>query len=166
MVLIVGFKTQNLTQTIIFAIVNAIIGILIMQLLKVQGVSFARHLPDNKEALDAYNNTKTKDKKLQSIDSYWINSVIKDVLLKGVSTAVTSVGLIYIVIQGSNDYNLLLLALVNLLMFGCFGLLSLNAAYEFFNTRHIPYIIDQVKQSQPEEVITCSQIKMELNGEI
>ena len=60
-------------------------------------------------------------------------------------------GVIYIVIQGCNDYNLLLLALVNLVMFICFGLLALNKAYDFYNDRHIPYIIDQINKEKEND---------------
>ena len=60
-------------------------------------------------------------------------------------------GVIYIVIQGCNDYNLLLLALVNLVMFICFGLLALNKAYDFYNERHIPYVIDQINKEKEND---------------
>ena len=60
-------------------------------------------------------------------------------------------GVVYIVIQGCNDYNLLLLALVNLVMFICFGLLALNKAYDFYNDRHIPYVIDQINKEKEND---------------
>lgn len=144
-ILIVGFKAQTILNVTIFAIVNALVGLIIMQFLKIQGISFAKNIPENKEILDRYYSTKTKDKKYRSINFYWATSLIKDILLKGISVIASSVGLIYIVIQGCNDYTLLLLALVNLVMFICFGLLALNQAYEFYNNRHIPYILHQLE---------------------
>ena len=42
-VLIQGFKAEQTTQTIIFAVVNAIVGFIIMQFLKVQGEQFAKN---------------------------------------------------------------------------------------------------------------------------
>lgn len=151
-VLINGFKAEALLQTTIFACVNAGVGFIIMQLLKYQGVSFAKMLPDNKEIIDKYYKTKTKDKKLHSITYFWTTSVIKDVIVKCLTLGATTVGIIYIVIQGSNDYNLLLLALVNLLMFVCFGFISLNNAYEFFNNKHVPYMIEQVNKEIKQEL--------------
>ena len=53
-ILIFGFKAQTFTQTIIFAIVNAVMGLIIMQFLKVQGISFAKNLPENMEILQEY----------------------------------------------------------------------------------------------------------------
>lgn len=153
MVMIVGFKAQNFTQTLVFAIVNAVIGIIIMQLLKIQGISFAKNLPENKKIIKEYYNTQTKDKKLVSIDTYWWKSLIKDIVVKGFSVLFSTAGLIYIVIEGSNDYNLLLMAIVNLFMFVCFGLLALNSAYEFYNNRHIPYIIDQLEQANKPRLL-------------
>ena len=132
-VLIRGFKVEQLLQTTIFACVNAATGFIIMQFLKVQGVSFAKMLPENQEIIKKYYKTKTKDKKLHSIAYFWTTTVIKDILVKCATLGATTIGIIYIVIQGSNDYNLLLLAVVNLLMFICFGFISLVNAYDFFN---------------------------------
>lgn len=152
MVLIFGFKAEGLLMITVFAVVNAAVGFCIMQFLKVQGQSWAKDLPENKEVLQQYYNTKTKDKKLHSMTYYWVTSVIKDVFIKAATLAISTIGVIYLVIEGSRDYTLILLAVVNLLMFVCFGLLSLNKAYEFFNNVHIPYIKEQLKQVSHEEV--------------
>lgn len=157
MVLIRGFKAEKLLQTTIFACVNAGVGFIIMQFLKIQGTSFAKMIPENKEIINKYYGTKTKDKKLHSMKYFWITTVIKDVIVKCATLAATSIGLIYIVIVGSNDYNLLLLAVVNLLMFICFGFLSLVNAYDFFNQRHVPYMIDQLEKVHTEETITAGE---------
>ena len=142
-VLVVGFKVKNVEQSIVFATVNAVVGIMIMQFLKIQGIDFAKSLPENQEILNKYY-TKRKKTKLYSIKYYWATSVTKDVIMKGVSIAATSAGLIYIVIEGSSDYNLLLLAVVNLIMFICFGFLSMTNAYDFYNEKHIPFIKDKL----------------------
>lgn len=143
-VLIKGFKAETLLQTTIFGCVNAATGFVIMQFLKIQGVSFAKMLPENQEIIQRYYKTKTKDKKVHSIKFFWTTSVIKDIIVKCATLAATTVGLIYIVIQGSNDYNLLFLAIVNLLMFVCFGFISLVNAYDFFNNNHVPYMVEQL----------------------
>lgn len=143
-VLIKGFKAEALLQTTIFACVNAATGFIIMQFLKVQGVSFAKMLPENQELIKRYYRTKTKDKKVHSITYYWTTSVIKDILVKCLTLGATTIGVIYLVIQGSNDYNLLFLAVVNLLMFVCFGFISLVNAYDFYNNKHVPYMREQL----------------------
>ena len=71
--------------------------------------------------------------------------------IKGISIIVTTLGAVYIVIQGSQDYTLLLLAVVNLIMFICFGLLSLVNAYDFYNEQHIPYILGKIKEAEKEQ---------------
>ena len=149
-ILIFGFSAHNVVQTLLFAIVNGAIGFIIMQMLKVQGTDFAKTLPDNKVILDEYYSSKTKDQKLRSIKYYWITSVIKDILFKALTITITTAGMIYIIIEGSNDYVLLLLAFVNLMMFFCFGLLSLSSAYDFFNTRHMAYIKEQLRLLKEE----------------
>ena len=157
-ILIIGFKAQSIQNTIVFAIINAIVGLMIMQFLKIQGISFAKNLPENIEIIKQYYNTKTKDKKIQSIKYYWTSSLIKDIIFKGLSIAFTTAGIIYIVIVGSNDYTLLLLALVNLILFICFGLLALNNAYEFYNNKHVPYMQEMIKNKiTKKEIEICLQ---------
>ena len=156
-VLIRGFKAEALLQTTIFGCVNAATGFVIMQFLKIQGVSFAKMLPENEDIIKRYYQTKTKDKKVHSITYFWTTSVIKDIITKCATLAATTVGLIYIVIQGSNDYNLLFLAIVNLLMFMCFGFISLVNAYDFFNNNHVPYMKEQLEKAEQEPKLKGEQ---------
>lgn len=144
-VLIRGFKVNDLLQIGVFSVVNALVGFVIMQFLKVQGISFAKTLEVNKPIIKEYYESKTKDKKIRSIKFYWITSVIKDIFIKVLTLAISTVGVIYIVVQGNNDYNLLWLALVNLIMFICFGFLTMSNAYDFFNNQHIAYMKEQLK---------------------
>lgn len=150
-VLINGFKAEKIQQITIFALVNAGVGFIILQFLKVQGISFAKMLPENEIILKLYYASKTKDKKNHSLVHFWVTSVIKDIVIKCLMLAATTMGIIYIVIQGSNDSNLILLAFVNLLMFICFGFLGLVKAFEKFNTSYIPYIKERLeeKSNQP-----------------
>ena len=165
-VLIVGFKAHNLQQTIVFAIVTAVLGLIIMQFLKIQGISFAKNLPENIKIQTEYYNTLTRDKKIRSISYYLKVSTIKDIIFRGISVIFSTAIVVYIVIQGSNDYALLLLAAANLIMFTCFGLLALNSAYEFYNNYHVPYMIDQInKKITKGDIDKCLQ-SMENNLEI
>ena len=165
-ILIIGFKAQSIQNTIVFAVINAIVGLMIMQFLKIQGISFAKNLPENIEIIKQYYNTKTKDKKIQSIKYYWTSSLIKDFISKGLSIAFTTAGIIYIVIVGSNDYTLLLLALANLILFICFGLLALNNAYEFYNNKHVPYMQEMIKNKITKKEIEICLKSMVKNLEI
>lgn len=144
LVLIQGFKVESNTQTLTFALVNAVVGFIILTFLKIQGESFAKNLPENKVISNAYYESQTRDKKYHSMKYFWITSTIKDILTKVLGVFVSTFGIIYIVIVGSNDWNLLLLAFVNLLLFISFGLLGLEKSYEFYNTRMIPYMQHQL----------------------
>ena len=146
-VLIVGFKTHEWKACLIFALVNTIVGLLIMQFLKIQGISFAKNIPENKQIIEQYYKTNTKDKTLHSIKYYWTISVVRDVLWKGVTFTASTIGIIYMCIEGSKDLTLLLFALVNLIMFTCFGFLALNTAYEFYNNRHIQFMREKIKEA-------------------
>ena len=75
-VFIFGFKAEKTLTTTIFACVNAGVGFVIMQFLKYQGISFAELIPENKEILDLYYSSKTKNKKNHSLYFYWITSII------------------------------------------------------------------------------------------
>lgn len=148
LVFIKGFEFKQTTQTIIFAIINAAVGLIIANFLKYQGISFAKELPENEELIKQYYSLHTKDKKNHGITFFWVTTVIKDILVKGVGIAVSTAGLIYIVIVGSNDWSLMLMAIVNLILFVSFGLLSLNKAYEYFNNVYVNYMKEQINASK------------------
>lgn len=149
-VLIFGFKVNTFTQVTVFAAVNAAVGLCISTLLKIQGVDFAKGLPENEPIIKAYYGTKTKDKKIHSIKYFWITSTLKDVFIKALLLAGSSVGVIYIVVKGSGDLALLGLAAVNLIMFICFGLLALVNAYDFYNLQHVEYMKNELKKVNVE----------------
>lgn len=152
LLLVFGFNAAaSLAQSLAFAAVNAIMGLVIMQFLKVQGIDLAKEIEENKEILKEYFSTKTKDKKFRSIKYYWTISLIKDIVVKGLTLASTTLGIIYIVIIGTQNYAWLLLAAVNLIMFACFGLLALVKAYDFFNESHIPYIQERLNEIKEEQ---------------
>ena len=142
--------TATVGQSIIFAAVNAVMGLIIMQFLKIQGIDLAKEIEENKAIIKQYNNMKTKDKKFRSIKFYWTSSLIKDISIKGLTLAASTLCIIYIVIAGTQNYTWLLLAIVNLIMFGCFGLLALVNAYDFFNENHIPYIQEKINEADKE----------------
>lgn len=145
-VLVFGFKVQkDMKNSVMFATVNALVGFIIMQMLKLQGVDFAKAQPENKTILDEYNKFRIKKKRTHSLKFYWAKSILTDIGAKVLSIALTTVGVIYIVIEGSNDYNMLLLSVVNLVMFICFGFISMVNAYDFFNDNHIPFIREKIK---------------------
>lgn len=148
LVFIKGFEFKQTTQTIVFAVINAAVGLIIANFLKYQGISFAKELPENEEIIKQYYSLHTKDKKNHGITFFWVTTVIKDILIKGIGIAVSTAGLIYIVIVGSNDWSLMLMAIVNLILFVCFGLLSLNKAYEYFNNVYVNYMKEQINATK------------------
>lgn len=158
--MVFGFSAnQDLTGSVIFALVNAVVGLIIMQFLKVQGIDFAKDIPENEELLKKYNNEKIKGRKPHSITHYWIASIIKDIFSKVLGILITSFGIIYIIIIGSKDYSLLFLALVNLLMFICFGLLSLISAYDYFNNEHMFFIKEKLNEGKTKEDVDLAKKK-------
>ncbi len=150
-VMIQGFKYQQTSSTIVFAVVNAAIGLMITNFLRYQGVAFAKAIPENKSIEDEYYKNKTKDKKNHSMKYYWVINITKDILIKGLSIAGSTLGLIYIIIVGSNDWNLLLMAIVNLLLFTCFGLIALNKSYEYYNTVYKNYMIEKIAEAKVDD---------------
>lgn len=160
-VLIMGFQAKTFQQAIIFAIVGAVIGIIIMVFLRYQGISFAKLIPENQDILKLYNE-ETPKTKYHSLKYYWIKTTLSDVIIKGLSVAISTAGIIYIVIEGSQDYKLLLLAFANLILFACFGLIALSNAYDYYNEQYVPYMKEQIEirkekqnvnnEKQPDEI--------------
>lgn len=149
-VLIKGFQYQQTAQTLLFAGVNAGVGLIIANFLKYQGISFAKMIPENEQIAKRYYASKTKDKKNHNLNYFWATSLLTDILTKGLTVALATTGLIYIVIVGSNDWNLLLMAVVNLIMFICFGLLAMNKGYDYYNTTFVAYMNEKLKESKTE----------------
>lgn len=143
-VLIKGFQYQQTTQTIVFALANAAVGMVIASMLRYQGISFAKNLEENQAVIKRYYELHTKDKRNYSLKTFWVKNTIKDIVVKGLSVAASTLGLIYIVIVGSNDWALLGIAVVNLLLFICFGLLALNQAYDYYNNIYVNYMWEQI----------------------
>lgn len=147
-VLIKGFKYQQTTQALVFAIINAAVGLLVANFLKYQGVCFAKNLPDNVAISKEYYALHTRDKKNHGMTYFWLLTVLKDVLIKGATVVLTTFGLIYIVIVGSNDWSLMFLAIVNLILFICFGLLALNSAYDYYNNTYVNYMKEKIQEAK------------------
>lgn len=82
---------------------------------------------------------------------FWAKSITGDAIGKALTVGLTTAGIIYIVVEGSQDYSLLLLGVVNLLMFACFGLISLVKAYDFYNNNYIPYIQERINEIEAEK---------------
>lgn len=139
----------SIQDTLMFACVNAVIGFVIMQFLKIQGISFAKNLPANQEINQKWRELNPpKDKKKHSLKYFWVSSVVKDMVTRVLLIVLTTVCIIYLVIRGTHDYTYLLLMVVNLLMFACFGLISLVNAHDFYIEQHIPYLEEQINETE------------------
>lgn len=84
---------------------------------------------------------------------YMIKTGISDIVSKCFFFGFASVGMVYVMIEGSGDYSLLLLALVNLLMFAGYGLINLCKAYDFYNEEYVPYMLDKIKEAEELEAV-------------
>lgn len=167
-VLIFGFKQDiENSQLLIFAIANALVGLIIMFFLKIQGKDFAKNLKENKLIEEEYYGHKTKDKKIRSMKFFWIKSTITDVCTKSLTVFASTYLIVKIVMIGNGDLSLLGLAAVNVIMFICFGLLSLVKAYDFYNNYHVKYMLEQLKisgielKNEAENAIIISEEKGE-----
>jgi hypothetical protein len=151
--MIFGLTIQaSIQDTLIFACVNAIIGFVIMQFLKIQGISFAKNY---KHSVDVSTKWRAlnpiKDKRKHSLKHFWFVSIVKDIITRVLLIVITTICIIYLVIKGTHDYTYLLLMFVNLIMFACFGLISLVNAHDFYIEQHIPYLEEQIHEKEREE---------------
>ena len=153
-VMVKGFETDlELANQITFAIIGAIVGVSITISLIMQGIAFAKRDEQAQKIMTAYykalNKTK-KAKELHTIDHYIKWAIIKTVLFRGLSVAITTFFILYIFIEGNGNWSLLGLAIANIFMFIGFGLVGLSSAYDFYLKQHI-FVIEELTEKLIEE---------------
>lgn len=145
LIMVLGVNIDiEFTAMIIFAAVNAFIGILINILLRYQGKKYAEM--ENEELCKKFYNKQAKEKKRLTIGKWMIVKTVEDIIIKGATTAFSIFGIIYISIQGSKNPIQILITLATLILFACFGLISMNIAYERFYNVQVPYMNIQIQQ--------------------
>lgn len=166
-VLIVGFTTaMDLYQLITFAILGAVSGLLISNLLRAQGVALAQSEPESRQIMQDYleaKNAKKKPKSLHTIRWHVWTGIIKDIMFKATSVAASTYFAIDVFIKGNGDFGLLGMALTNLLLFICFGLMSLARAYEYYTTEHLAAIKALTKQLKTQPTLVSAKGEKDVN---
>lgn len=150
-IFVVGIKIEiDIKANIIFAIINALIGILINCLLRIQGQKYAEL--ENQELCDKFYRKKAKEAKRHISMKVWQSiSIIKDIIIKGGTTTFGIFGIIYLSIEGSKNPIQILITLVTLVMFACFGLMSMNSAYNRYYNIQIPFMELKIKEKGDNE---------------
>ena len=150
-IFVIGIKIDiNITSTIIFSILNTIIGVLINCLLRYQGQKYAEI--ENEELCKQYYHKKIKEKKHLSLMQYNIVQTFKDIIIKGGTSFFLIFGSIYISIKGSENPVQILITLVTLILFACFGLIAMNSSYERFYNYQVPLMELKIKENKENEV--------------
>jgi hypothetical protein len=111
--------------------------------LRGQGVIFAKKEEDAQKVMKEYYqkiNKKKTIRQLHTIKHYIIVQTFLDVIFKGVTVALSTYFLLYIFMEGNGDMSLVFLAVANILMFTCFGMVALSKAYDKYLDEHIPAI--------------------------
>lgn len=150
-IFVVGIKIEiKGNSAIIFSIVSSLVGIMINFFLRYQGQKYAEI--ENQEILNKFYRKKIKEvKKPISMNTWLLLNTIKDILLKGVTISLSIFGIIYISIDGSKNPVQILITIATLVLFTCFGLISMNSAYCRFYNKQLPYMEEQIKQKEVEE---------------
>lgn len=139
LIMVFGVKIDvEMKSIIIFAVVNALIGILINVLLRYQGLKYAEI--ENEEICKQYYNKKVREKKYMSIGTWMTLKCIGDFLIKGCTTAFSIFGIVYISITGSKNPIQILITVATLILFACFGLIGMNSSYCRFYNVQLPYM--------------------------
>lgn len=147
LIMVLGVQIDvDIKATIIFAVINALIGILINILLRYQGKKYAEI--ENEELCKKFYNKQVKEKKYMSMTKWMILNSAIDIVIKGATTAFSIFGIIYISIQGSKNPIQILITIATLILFACFGLISMNSAYERFYNIQIPYMSIQIQNRE------------------
>ena len=137
----------SISSTIIFAVVNALIGLLINILLRYQGIKYAEI--ENEDLLKKFYSEKAKTgKEPININTWQVLQGLKDFIVKGFTTVFSIFGVVYISIQGSKNPIQLLITLVSLVLFACFGLINMNSSYYRYYNIQIPYMENKIKEKK------------------
>lgn len=141
---------QDMTSNIIYATINAFIGVLINSLLRYQGQKYAEI--ENQEVRRQYYKKKVKkSKKHISLALYNVIGILKDVFVKGASAAFCVTGIIYLSIQGTHNPIQILITLATLILFACFGLISMNSSYCRYYDIQVPYMVKIILEKEETE---------------
>lgn len=130
-------------SVLIFSIINALIGVGVNIMLRMQGQKYAEL--ENKELCEKYYKKRVKEKKFMSMNTWLILTTIKDILCKGCSTVFSIFGIIYISIEGSHNPIQILITIVTLVLYICFGLINMNSAYTRFYNIQKPFMEENIK---------------------
>ena len=159
-IMVLGVHVEaELNAIIIYACVNALIGVLINVLLRYQGRKYAEL--ENQELCEKYYRREVKERKYLSIEKWMALMSVKDVLMKGCTTAFSIFGIVYISITGSKNPIQILLTLATLILFACFGLMAMNAAYTRFYNVQVPLMQAKVQEREVTEASVAADETLE-----
>jgi hypothetical protein len=143
-VIVVGFTTAvDQDKQILFAVLGALVGLVITSLLRGQGINFARKEDESQKIMAEYHlliNKKKTIKQMHTIKYYVIMSTIQDIFTKALTIGISTWFILFIFMEGNGDFSLFLLAISNLFMFAGFGLVALSKSYDKYIEEHIPVI--------------------------
>lgn len=150
-IFVVGVKINvSIKASIIFAIINSLIGVLINVLLRYQGQKYAEI--ENQELCNKFYKKKVKEsKKYISMTAWQAISALFDIIIKGGTAIFGIFGIVYISIEGSKNPIQILITLVTLVLFACFGLMNMNSSYNRFYNIQVPYMELKIKEKGDNE---------------
>lgn len=142
---VVGIKIEvEPFGLVLYSVVNALIGVLISNLLRYQGKKYGEI--ENEELCQEFYNKEIKEKKYLSMNTWMGLKALQDVLMKGCTTAFCIFGVTYITIQGTKNPIQILITLATLVLFACFGLMAMNSAYCRFYNIQIPFMEMKIRE--------------------
>lgn len=145
-IMVLGVNVDaEMSAIIIFAVVNALIGVLINILLRYQGMKYAQ--VENQDLCTRFYNKRAKEKKYMSMGVWLGIQTGVDILIKGGTTTFSIFGIVYISITGSKNPIQILMTIATLILFACFGLMGMNSAYERFYNIQVPYMKARLEEN-------------------
>ncbi len=95
----VNLHSMRFWRNVVFILLSSCIGVLIAFMFRLQGISFAREEGDNKALEAEYHGTRTRDKKITSIRSYWVQTTLTDIVTKGLLVGLFCMGSFYLALS-------------------------------------------------------------------
>lgn len=145
-----GMRVEfDLTRTLVLTVITAALGITVSVSMRSQGIKWAEQLPENKNILDKFDKSKAaKEVKYHGNLYYWLTRLPLLIFGKVGSCILSVAGIIYYVMQGIQDWSVMLVGFGNVCLMTATSLWACAGAYGFYNKNTIKKILHQMTDEE------------------
>lgn len=149
----------DLRRTLILTAITSGLGIMVSVSMRIQGIKWAEQLPENQAILDKFDKSKAaKEKKYHGDLYYWLTRLPLLVFGKVGTCTLSVLGVIYYIMQGTQDWSLMLVGLGNVCLMVATSLWACAGSYSYYNKQTIKQILHQMTDEELKEPIKETEV--------